>query len=335
MNWQKRISFNRLVLHPRDPRRGRGTPSPRMSPGAMRGDGVPLPRRGGMVALFVLLSSFISGCCTPPPPPIKTYNGPTDPMGVVVADINRNNQKIPSLWATLNYSATIVDGNKHVTTFTREDGGLLYRRPQSLLLTCKVLGSKAFTIGSNDEVFWMEIGGSTDTAWWGHYANLYKPCCKPLPISPDLMLEVLGVGLFDKNFLDQPTPVMRFDNDADAYIFDWNFQGMDRWMTQKEIWYDRATHHPTQVRLFDENGRIILRAMLGNHAPLEIPDAPRETWPTIAQQYDLLFPDTGSKISFTFVQATTEHKGRPNASSFKQPDFETSHVIQVDRDCGG
>ena len=69
---------------------------------------------------------------------------------------------------------------------------------------------------------------------------------------------------------------MRFNNDADVYMFVWSIRGIDRFIAQKEIWYDRATKQPRRVYLFDDNGRVILRAFLRNHAPLEVPGAPRD-----------------------------------------------------------
>jgi hypothetical protein len=43
------------------------------------------------------------------------------------------------------------------------------------------------------------------------------------------------------NFLQQPSPVMLFNNDYDAYMILWTVMLPDRWVAQREIWYDRKT----------------------------------------------------------------------------------------------
>ena len=159
---------------------------------------------------FLLLLLLAAGC-QPPTPESQPYDGPTDPMWKVVADINYNNAKVPSVYAPLEYKATLVDKQHDNRTSTISgDGSLLFRRPQSLLLRgTKDLAGEVFAIGSNDTEFWMKVGGDVDTTWWGHYANLGKPGCKPIPIEPDLLVEVLGVSIFNSDFLQQPVPVKR------------------------------------------------------------------------------------------------------------------------------
>ena len=255
-------------------------------------------------------------------------------MRSVVTDINANSGRIPTLWAQLNYTVTLVDKNRQSKNTVGGDGALLYSRPMSLLLRGeKDLVGKVFELGSNDREFWVKVIPQLDTEWWGHYANLGKPGCRPIPIRPDLVLEVLGVSVFDSNFLEDPAPVMRFNNDADAYMFVWSVRGPDRWMAQKEIWYDRVTKLPERVLLFDENGRIVLRANLSEPVPVEVPGEPKEGWPKIASNYALFFPDDGTRLSMTLTDVATSHRGVPKTSSFRRPvDPETRDVIQVDRD---
>lgn len=291
-----------------------------------------MPRTGRHLRILFCLAVFLTACRPPTPTATHFYNGPTDPMATVVADINQNSGKIPSLYATLDYQANIVDPKTRRVTSVSGDGSLLFRRPQSLLLRGnKDLVGEVFAIGSNDAEFWLKIGGDVDTTWWGHYANLGKPGCEPMPIRPDLILEILGIGLFNTDFLQQPVPVMRFDNDEDVYRFDWNVRGINRWMTLKEISYDRATHVPREVRLYDPDGRAILTAKLSDAVPLPVPGLDKSQWPLIAGKYDLLFPDTGSSISFHFSEDyATQHKGYPKPTSFRRPQPDTKNVNQVD-----
>jgi hypothetical protein len=282
----------------------------------------------------------IAGCCPHPPPVKPPYVGQTDPMETVIAAINHNSGRIPTLWTQLNFSATLVDPQKH-TDSVSGDGALLYTWPRSLLLSGnKDIAGEVFQLGSNDTAFWVKLrsGGDSYNFWWGHYANLGKPGCKPIPIRPDMVLHVLGIGVYPPNFLEQPVPVMRFDNENDVYIFDHNIQTGDRWETQEEIWYDRATKLPTQVFLYGRDGRIALHANLSNPTAIPLSDTPKEQWPLIARHYDLSFPDTGSKISFDFdepaLSHTVHHITVPNAGSFELnvPDQPNIKVIQIDAD---
>jgi hypothetical protein len=147
-----------------------------------------------------------------------------------------------------------------------------------------------------------------------------------------LLLEVLGVQPIPTNLLEPPVPVMRFNNDRDSYMILWNEKVRDRWLARKEIWYDRKTLSPRLVTLFDHDGRIVLRAYLSNHKPVEIEGAARETWPQVATSYDLLFPDTGSKMLVNLVDGVAiKHNNAPNSRSFIFPeDPGVSRVIQID-----
>lgn len=290
---------------------------------------------------FIVATILLASCCPPRPPEHKAYNGPTEPMETVVAAIERNNAAIPTLWAQLNYTATLVDPQKQTSDSVSGDGGLLYARPISLLLTGnKDIAGKVFQLGSNGDEFWVQIRADSDSFnyWWGHYANLDKPGCKPIPIRTDMVVQVLGIGLYQPNFLEQPVPVMRFDNDNDVYIFDRNVTNGDHWETQEEIWYDRATKHPRRVLLYDDIGRLVLKADLGEDVPIEIQGIAKDDWPVIARRYDLFFPDSGSRISFDFTEValkhTLGHMTAPNRHSFDRidPPEGKNNIIQIDAD---
>ncbi len=294
---------------------------------------------------------ILGGCCGPKPvATTQPYTGPTDPMRTVISAINDNNEKIPSLWTELNYSATLVDPEKKTTDTVGGSGGLMYARDRNLLLHGdKDIAGRVFEMGSNDLEFWLRIRADANSFnyWWGHYANLGKPGCRPIPIRPDLVVEVLGVGTYSPDFLRQPVPVMRFDNERDAYVFDLNERtggvggGGDRWVTVEEVWYARATKLPIRVMLYDDNGRAEVIADLSNHKPVESAGVPREQWPKVAGHYELFFPDNQSRISFDFpddpeVQHVNPrtHIPLPNANSFErvEPDA-NDKVIQIDKDC--
>ena len=270
------------------------------------------------------------------------YNGPTEAVDVVVRRVNANAAGVASLWSDVDYSASLVDPVQHRTTDLSGDGTLLFRRPASLVLTgFKDVAGPVFEVGTNAAEFWVKTRSGAD-AWdyrWGHLANAGKPCCRSVPIRPDLVVEVLGVGLLRTDLLEQPTPVMRFDNEQDAYVFDFNVRRPDRWVLQKQVWYDRATALPRRVALFDDNGRLVLRADLSRPAPLDGPDGRRQ--PRVARHYDLFVPDNGSTVALTLTDPVLSHPVNrlvsiPNDASFDRPEPDGNNkVTQVDAGCGG
>jgi hypothetical protein len=262
-------------------------------------------------------------------------------MTAVVNAINANNQKIPMLWATLNYSATINDRGQ-VHSVSSDDGVLMYRRPDGFrLVGKKEFVGTVFDIGSNARDYWLEVVPGTNRLWFGTYADLARLKSEqlPIPIRPDLVTEVLAVGTIDTDFNALPVPTMRYDNAADAYVFVFNIKAPDRWLAQKEIWYDRATLRPRRVLLYDADGRPVLRAALSMDKRVEVGGGAPGDWPLVPGDYKLFFPDSGSRMEFSLKDVRLERKiGRivlPNAASFKVPDVSGTDVRAIQIGGGG
>src|SRR6185437_9348659 len=112
-----------------------------------------------------------------------------------------------------NYSATIADKGQ-VHSVSSDDGVLLYSQPASFrLVGKKEFVGTVFDIGSNGQQFWLEIGPGANAMWWGNYADLARVNSRelPIPIRPDLVMEVLGVGTINSDFNAQPVPTMHYD----------------------------------------------------------------------------------------------------------------------------
>ncbi len=285
--------------------------------------------------ILLTLAALLAAACAPEKPVgPQPYLGPTESMAAVVAAINANNQPIATLWATHDFEAWIVDEN-HDEHFVNGRGVLLYQKPFGLLLQGKKDLGKVFEIGSNRDRYWLTLLMGPETMWWGDYANLAKPRARhAIPIRPDAFMEILGVGDIDTDFRREPAPVMRFNNDADAYMFVWSFPGPDRRIAQKEIWYDRASKRPTLILLFDPDGRIILRAYLSDPRPIITDGVPDDQRPVIAGTYRLYFPENGSKMTLRLSEVRASKRGIPNDRTFAFPtNPEVSHIIQIDEGC--
>jgi hypothetical protein len=304
--------------------------------------------------IALLIASTIiwsAGCCSPEIK-ITPYTGATDSMAKVVTDINVNDSKVPTLVARHYFDANVVD-QKGRSNHAHGDGILLFIAPTSLRLTANAVIGSVFELGSNPDRFWLKLGPDAgDTMWWGNYGDLAKmnPDDAGIPVRPDMILDVLGIATIGQNFNAPPVPVMRFDPYADAYIFVWNSPLADRWVAQREVWYDRQTKLPKLILIYDTTGRIALRATFGpkekdgrpvfqqnNYRRVEVAGLPKAQWPWIPKNYNLFFPANGSLLQFTLDSASlSEQQGARTlpdpARSFKMPNPQSSgvtHVIQV------
>ncbi len=261
----------------------------------------------------------------------KIYTGPTEPMRDVVAAINENNANLPTLWSRGYFEANVVDqGRSH---FVNGDVLVLYRRPGELRIVGKKdIAGTIFDIGSNAERYWLIVRGDVNTMWWGAHANADRVDPSEIPIPPQLMLEVLGVGAIDTNFRQPPAPVMRFNDDADVYMIVWSAPLADRWAAQKEVWYDRATKLPVKVLLFDADGRVVLRADLSKHVALrDAAGGAGNDAPEIASQYRLYFRASRTSITFNLESPALKSGNAPNDRSFAFPTEENAGVKRVVR----
>ena len=289
--------------------------------------------------LLALTPLLLAGCCGNGTRAAAVYTGPTQTLSQVVADINANNQKLPTLWATHNYEADVVD-EKHHRHHVAGSGKLLYQGSRQMRLTGDSVVGLVFEIGSNAQTYWLKLGPEAgNTMWWGTWADFAQadPDSLNIPIRPDMVLDVLGIGTINTNFSQLPAPVMRFDGVADAYVFTWIGKLPDRWVGLREVYYDRKTKRPSRVVVYDLNGRIVMRGDLVQYRQVRLENIPAAQWPWIAGNYVLAFPDSGSRIVFTLDQAllntTTEGFDIkvPNQASFRMPPPDQSGVDRVVR----
>jgi hypothetical protein len=290
-------------------------------------------RSSAFICGFILL--LLAGCC---PTAKEPYYGPTLGVHEAVARINANNELIPTLWSTTDLEISVIDDKGHHHSYSG-NGSLLYRKQGDLFLNgTHVLGTPLFEMGSNNDDYWLTIP-EMKQAWWGHHRNVGKPCVQPLPIRPELLVEVLGISTFNSQLLEPPVPVMKINHEEPAYVFTWHVRLPDRWIAVKEIWYSLDLV-PTRVLLLDNNGRTILKATLKDPKPIEIAELPKEKWPKMPTRYELQFPESKAGLTLKLDSIALTHRTKksvlPNDGTFATPEEWDPglQVIQVDKGCG-
>jgi hypothetical protein len=282
-------------------------------------------RRLLTAGVMVIALTFLAGCT-----PEKFYAGPTDPMSKVVADINANNAKVPSLFAHHFFEADIVD-DKHQNHHVSGDGVLLYVSPENMRLRGSTgLIGNVFDLGCNSQSYWLKLSPDTgDTMWWGTWANFAKldPDATGIPIRPDMVLDVLGFTPINTDSRERSAATMLFNTRGDgSYVFVWVTKSRDRWFALREVWYDRVTKRPSLVQLYDTNGRVAMRVQFRDKdfRQVAVEGLPKEQWPYIPINYALIFPDSGSRLIFSLDEIMLKNQSGPtiipNPKSFIGPD---------------
>jgi hypothetical protein len=294
-----------------------------------------MSRRWGFFEPAVLvLSSMVMGCCAQKAATIQPYFGPTETIDQLVPEINANIEPLPTLWAKGDFDATIVDHDHR--TNVNGTAYLMHAKPQQMLFigNADVLG-EVFRMGSGVDKYWVTVKGDTDTCWWGTFANLGRVDPSTIPVRPDLVEAVLGLDVIDTDLTRQPCPVMRFNNDQRAYMIVWSVKGPDRWLAEKEIWYDLDTKLPRLVNLFDANGRVVLSAYLSDHKPVDMgltgTTQPSDV-PKVATSYRMFFPESGSTLRLHLTDLRLKSQGHPNAQNFAfdPDDVDVKRVVNLD-----
>lgn len=291
-----------------------------------------------MTGVIVAASLSAAGCKCPECPKARPWDGsPLVDMRTVIARVNENNRQLPTLYAQHYLEANIVDPKTGKKQFINSGGDLFVLKPRDLLLRGKKdpIGL-IFEMGSTADRYWFTAYADQDTQWWGYHRNAGKDCVRDMPVRPDLVGEVLGVGEIAGNLLDAPAvPTMRFNPDWSVYMVTWASRGPDQWYAEREIWYDQKTFLPLAVILFDRKGAVILRAHLSGHGPVEIASVPEADRPKIATFYDIYFPQTKSTMTIRLSDvALTTKNGNPKAGTIRFPeDPGVQRVVQIDEDC--
>ncbi len=268
-------------------------------------------RRAGEALLGIAL--LLGGCAHmgQPADHPAPYYGQTLSLAELVKQIDANNSKIPTLWASVELLEADFHDDQKKHRHVILDGSVSYRSPRDLNLHGEKAGlGTMLEVGSNQDDYWFALPQDDEgqSIWTGRYKYLGMPCVQSIPIRPDLLIDVLGVGTINPDLNQTPTPVLRFNHAADAYMVDWvqRSSDSDRWVVAKEVWYDRKTLRPTMVVGFDANGHVALEAHLSKFITVKT-SASEDQWPEMASDFQMFFPESKATLHIVLTSPAPKH----------------------------
>ena len=291
---------------------------------------------------FSILLLLLFGCHPKNPPTPKGHFGPTEPMDDVVATINQNNTKLPTLWADIrDIRIQFTDDNNKRQDEKLDGGVLLYRQqPRSLRLNGdKLVLGNVMQLGSNEEVYWLAHQGRP-----GHRLVGAPPKCRQgvQPADPDPAGDADG-GARHHHVRHE---LRRAARAGDALQQRPGRLHVHLGRAARAIALSRRARSgttagpssPSSSSSTATRGASSFARICTGHKPVEVENAPREQWPSVATEYDLFFPETGAKLNLRLGQVKLKNKGAPSQATFNfSPDARrlgVSKVIQLDEACG-
>jgi len=283
-----------------------------------------------MRRVFLLLVLIPALACRPKPPPpvVAVYGGALMSASVLVARLAENAAPLRTLWARHDFAVTVLDRNDKPRSFDG-DGVLLLRKPPAgsaagTPVEVRLQGSKdvmgqVFDLGANRERAWLTLLADIDTMYWlpqGAEVAATKPGEATIPARPDLVADVLGIADWGTDLTQFPTPVLRYDSAADAYVLTFIQSAPDglSLVTRREVHVDRASLKVVRVLLFSLDGRVAVRSELGRHAALS-PKNPV----LVPTDIVMSFPQSKATIRLTLRNMQASRNNLPGDVSFRFP----------------
>lgn len=270
----------------------------------------------------------------------RPYIPPDETLALpeLIDELNASREQIESLFLQgttgdlRGFEANLRESRGEPARFVNGDITAMYLAPDRLRLKANKAGvGDVLDLGTNGDRFWLYLP-TEGVLYYGTYAGIDPQAARQMPVRPDLIMQVIGVAPLDRDLIQSPVPMLRYNPDADAYMLTWAelIDGPPaRWAVQREVWYDRETLLPTLVILFNEDGDPVLRAYLSNHENIGDSDL------RIASRYDLYFPETGSTMWLDFGDLNFRNPRNsrfPLPGSFNPPDpGDVPNPVPLDR----
>ena len=208
---------------------------------------------------------------------LDTTLGEPEPLSVVIARVNRNAAGMDFLLKGGGVTASGEFEHSDKRESFEFHGALLYRRPKNLYLKLDHV-SGTLEAGSNEREFWLWEKFQSPRYSWGRHDMMGTDFDADLPLRPDLLAEILGLGDLPKKTTGPRGPSMWVGpNTYELMFFDYDAE--DQQHLVKTIDIDRrAPFLVRSVVYFRPNGKPMMQAELSEYEKIEGSDvlAPRK-----------------------------------------------------------
>ena len=147
------------------------------------------------------LAAMWSGCAPQAPGVERSPENrrKPEPMSEVIARVNRNAAGMDFLLKGGGVTATGRFEHNDKRESFEFHGALLYRRPKKLYLKLEHVVGGTLEAGSNEREFWLWEKLQSPRYSWGRHDMMGADFDADLPLRPDLLAEVLGLGDLPKD----------------------------------------------------------------------------------------------------------------------------------------
>ena len=290
--------------------------------------------RGGRARtwrLWVSATLLAGACCGCSPKPagtgIERGSAPGEPDSIqeVIARVNRNAAGMDFVFRGGVTAAGEYRHGDKLESFELH-GPLLYRRPKNLYLKLEHVGG-TLEAGSNEDEFWLWEKFQSPRYSWGRHDRMVGDFDADLPLRPDLLAEVLGLGDLSADTKGPLGPAMWVGSHSYELIFlDRDESGRTR--LSKAIDVDR--HEPFLVKslvYFRHDGRPVVQVGLDDYGPIAgsavlMPRRIRIDW----------LPDRGwVELRFTTMQRFDKPEAEARFRSPLERGLDVGEIRRVDR----
>ncbi len=253
---------------------------------------------------------------------------PEEPVEAVIARVNENSAKLDFVLRGVGKAdGRYLRANGKLEPF-HQDAKLLYRKPRDLYLELEhSLGEDVMQIGSNAREFWVWKRVQEDRYWWGEHDQLDPHEYADLPIRPDQLVDLIGLGNLPTRVDPNTGPLFEVLPDRYQLTFLDSQDGGPVYPAKRVLIDRRPPYLVREVLYLTPAGRQHTIARMGNYRQVRgsevlVPYLVRLEWPSRGEVLALDF----SKIE--------RHTGRDVSRYFTSPRQRGRNVgkqIRVDR----
>jgi hypothetical protein len=296
-----------------------------------------------MTASLCLLLVAAAGCNfgkRPPAVEVPVYEGPLLGVAEVVRALSQGAAPVRSVWARHDFSVVALDERGRERRLDG-DGVLMLRKSAGGVAgvtgmtgvgvagvgvggvgvtELKLTGSKdvagpVFDLGVNRERSWLTFFGDIDQMVWLSNGAEIETRSGEVPIRPDMVPEVLGLGDWRTDLAAFPSPVMTYDAKLDQYVLTLIEPSRDgaTLTTRRQVWVDRASLQIRRIVLFGPDSRPAAVSELTEWKPLA------GTSGLVPHDVVVSFPQSKANLRLRLRDVRASRNGLPSDLSFRFP----------------